>query len=144
MQTMLLSPDEVTSALKFFDFARQRLGVPFIPVKDREIFCSQMKNLHETDPRITWATLAKVVMWAHAHKRRPARITWLMKDLNRAWSDGWLPELEADADDMELEEAIVQALRVETDAGWRQRLMEARGAIRQDRLQEWRACRQLV
>lgn len=141
---MLLTADDVTNAVSCFDFARQRLGMPWIPPKDRQIFCKQMKNLRESDPRITWSTMAKVIMWSAAHKRRPARITWLFQDLNRAWRDGWLPELRACNDEMDVEDGIIEALRVETDPGWRQRLMEARGAVRLQRLEEWRSCRQVA
>jgi hypothetical protein len=135
-----MTASDVDSADALIEFAQRRLGVPFPTMKDRLALKKQAKWFLEHNPTATWHTLAKVVEWAHAKKRRPAAVYSIVTMAKYAWSDGWLPELDA-KEDTSYEDGIIAALQVETDPEWRHKLMSGYGSVRAERYQEWLRCR---
>jgi hypothetical protein len=124
-------------------YAQQNLGTP-IPVGGREISLLRKKvnECFAANPEASWSTLASLVDWAKAKRKRTATAWGLLGLVRFAWADGMLPELDprvAPQDDR-VEFGISWALERETEEWWRRRLIGSVGVEnRRAALVAWRA-----
>jgi hypothetical protein len=134
----LLKPQDVVDARTFADYVRQILGTPTNTMKDLVTLQKKLKEHQEAWPNADWQTLVRTVDWCKARKKRPARAFLVVDWVRYAWADGYLPELDTKPVDQQLEEAISEALEVETDTEWRYRLIGAEGRARKEVYVAWK------
>jgi hypothetical protein len=139
---LILKPEDVAKssdpARAFAHYARQRLGVPGITIKDITLTKKRAREFFTENPQCDWYTLCRVVCWCKTRRKRPPRLHSLFALIPYAWADGAIPELDADRVDLAVEEGITEALQRETDPTWRRRLMVGQGqTARAQALEDW-------
>jgi len=139
----VIRPEDIAAsddpATLFGKYVRQTLGTPGMTLKDLAVLKKQTKIFFKENPQGDWYTLCRVVQWCRNHKKRPPRVYSVLSMVPYAWADGALPELNADREDVDVEEGISAALQAETDKAWRRRLLVASGrSARAEVLDEWR------
>lgn len=123
-----MDANEVTDARSFANYVQQRLGTPFPSYANLGRLNKQAKRFFSEYPDTSWATLVRVVEFCKARKRRPAHCYSVMSQIRHAYAAGYLPEMEPrERTDAELEVQITEALKVERDEKWRDRLIASSG-----------------
>lgn len=148
--TMLLktwTPDDVQRAADpskaFCEYVQQIIGVPYPTGKDIAVVRKKAKDFFGQYPHCDWRTLCRVAQWCKSRKKRPARTYTVIEMFRDAWAAGYLPELNRDRREADVEAGIAEALAVEDREGWRRRLVMARSPeIRRRVYFEWRSDRQ--
>lgn len=124
----------------FADYCQQRIGVPYPTIKDMRILRRHVKDFFKNVPDATWYTLCRVADWCKARRKRPQRVWMVVLHFRKAWSDGYLPELDPaeQAIDETVERRVKVALAVETNEWWRRRLLGSSGVgARKEAITEW-------
>lgn len=129
--------DEIDNADSLEQYIKQQLGVGYVTAKDGVVYRKKINEFFEQYPAADWSTLVKVVDWAKSKKRRYDRLYKVIESVRYALADGCLPELVPDPE-KDMDDAIHEALRSETDDNWRRRLLVAQGArAKEAALAEW-------
>lgn len=128
----MLRAGDVSNDKELAAFIQQELGTPQpYYSKDWILYRQALKQAFDVYPNADWLTMTKVVAFVkNRHKRIPTA-AGVIREMRWAWGAGFLPELDPSQQiDLDLEERIEQALRVETDMDWRSRLTAAAGNAR--------------
>ena len=131
-------PENVIDNDTFMQYVCETVGSPWA-FKDLLVMRKKTKGFFSEYPQCDWATLVRVAQWARAKRRRPAHAFQVVDYARYAWSDGAVPEMDPSNDDLALEAEIHQALEVETDSCWRERLIMSEGDGRRAVYQQWAA-----
>lgn len=135
----------VTNPRAFSTYSHQMLGTKKVTPKEFPGFVAQIGRFFKERPRATWATLVRTIDYMRAKRRRVCYPTAVLKFVNMAYTDGFLPELDVTSceRDDDLEVLINKALTVETNPGWRRMLEGCRGD-RHGLYNEWLQRRELL
>jgi hypothetical protein len=133
-----LKPEDVVDADTFSNYVRQVFGTPG-NITDLVVLRKKLKEYQNTWPNADWNALLRTVDWAKARRKRPAHCYYIVDWVRYAWADGYLPELDAKPVDEALEDAIREALQVETDPEWRRRLAGSEGRARKEVYLAWKS-----
>lgn len=133
-----MDADEVHDFDSLFRYAQQRYGiVAHFKVKNQ--FRTQLNEFLADNPHVGIGIVVKAIDWGkdtHRHINHPMGVLTLV---TLARAAGALPELDPRfAAEEQIEEEINDALAVETDDGWRDRLICSSGAARINALNEWK------
>jgi hypothetical protein len=142
-----VSPESVAKAKPFGEqlrlfarYSQQIVGTPMPEIKAWPALGRRVKAFFIEYPTADWYTLCRTAQWCRTHKVRPRTTVGLVGCFRSAWADGYLPELDPQHVDMEVERRIERALEAEEDETWRSRLLLARGVeARRKVIEEWEA-----
>jgi hypothetical protein len=129
--------EEVVDHKTFCQYSSQVAGIPYPTNSHLNKAKTLLAELFEMYPALTWKGLCQLPLWAKHRKKRYAHCLQLINAYRFAYQDGWLPEIDVDAVDRQMEEKINQALEIETDPAWRRRLLSSRGTARREVYERW-------
>ncbi len=134
-----LTPQDVTDADKLAEYTRQQLGCPSVSVMEKNKLKTMTRKFFEEHPHVDWMTLVRTVQYCKAKRRRIPYVWSIVDQVRWAWSDGFLPELDAKINaPTRLDEQIARVLLNEERPGWRYRLLTTVGdENRQALLDAW-------
>jgi hypothetical protein len=134
--------EDVTDARSYANYCQERLGIPY-PTKQQLVgLQTQIKDFFSVYPHTDYHSLIRLCDWAKARHRRFATVNGLLSGFRYAWAAGYLPELDPGYRPVSgIDTVIQQALRVEKDLYWRDRLQSCYGSGREVVLGEWRTMR---
>lgn len=127
MRLKPLEVDEIHNPALFAEFCRQRLGTSRSFGPKSETLAAGMKRIRGDHPAFTWELAAKIVLWAQGRGGRFRSPNSVLNCWEKAFNDGWLPELAPPDPDDEIARLIYEALQAENDDGWRYRLANSVG-----------------
>lgn len=135
----------VTNPRAFSTYSHQMLGTKKVTPKEFPNFVGAIGRFFKERPRATWATLVRTIDYMRAKRRRVCYATAVLKFVNMAYVDGFLPELDMTScpKDEPLEVLINKALAVEIDPGWR-RMLEGCQGDRRRLYEDWLQRRELL
>lgn len=133
--------DQIDTAEEFANYCQQRMGIPYPTGKGMATLKRNAKLFFKQNPNATWGTLVRTVDWCRNNNRRVANAYSIIPMVRYAWAKGALPELDArNVTNDELEAKILEALQVEKDQWWRDRLQAAVGvSARSQVYEDWQA-----
>lgn len=113
------------------------MGIPYPTHTHLNKAKKLLGELFEMYPALTWKGLCQLPLWAKARKKRYAHVLQLINSYRFAYQDGYLPEMDIDYVDRDMEAKIQKALEVESDPDWRRRLLNSRGKARYEVYERW-------
>lgn len=129
--------EEVVDHKTFCHYSSQVAGIPYPTRSHLNKAKTLLEELFEQYPALTWRGLCQLPLWAKARKKRYPHVLVLINSARYAYADGYLPEMDIDYVDRDMERKIEKALEVETDPDWRRRLLSSRGKARHEVYARW-------
>lgn len=130
---------DVTNGKKLAYYCQQETGVPLPTGKQYALLYASIKEVFAMYPQANYQTLCSVVEWAKKKGFRYAHVGNLIKNgLRYAYQDGFLPELDPRNHPNNIENLILDALRVETNEYWIDRLiLSTTPEAKEETYEEW-------
>lgn len=125
-----LTREEVNSAETFAQFCQQRLGTPYPTGRQIAALKRNVNVFFEQNPQANYGTLVRTVDWCKNRRKRPPHAAGVISNVRFAFRDGYLPELNpnSEEEDVTTESLIKEAVSVETDPWWKDRLLGGKTA----------------
>lgn len=118
-----ISRDEVDSPEVFASYCQQALGTPYPSGKQIATLRRNIKEFFKQNPQASYGTLVRTIDWLRSRRKRVPHCYSVINSVRFAWRDGYLPELDpVETKDESFEDLITEALKVEQDPWWRDRL----------------------
>jgi len=141
-----IKSNDVRDAESLARYIQQTVGVPWPTLKDMTVLRRSVNEFFQHYPDLDYLTLCRVADWCRSKKRRFARVWQVVPQFRWAYADGALPEVDqVRHTDVDVEDAIREAVAVETDDVWLDRLVCSQGrSLRREVLERWNQQRRPV